>query len=149
MTRDVLRESDLAAFVTTPVAGGVVVFSGVVRNHHEGKAVERIEYSAVEPLALAMLEKLAAEVLADPEVERVAASHRVGLLEVGEASVMVAASSAHRDLAFRAARRLIDRIKEVLPVWKYEHFADGTREWVAGFEIAEGDQVVPSEVRGE
>lgn len=135
-----LDERELVRFVTTPASGGVVAFSGVVRDHHEGRAVERIEYSAVEGLATAKLADLASEVLEDPAVHRVALVHRTGLLEVGEASVIVAASAAHRAEAFAAARRLIDRIKEVLPVWKREHYADGTREWAPGFEVPEADR---------
>ena len=135
-----LSEAELTAFVTTPASGGVVVFSGVVRNLHEGRDVLRIEYVAVESLARAKLEEIAREALEDPGAHRVALIHRIGLLEVGESSVMVAASAAHRDQAFAAARRLIDRIKEILPVWKHEHFADGSVEWAPGFSIAEADR---------
>ena len=135
-----LSASELESFVTTPASGGIVVFSGVVRDHHEGRAVLRIEYEAVQPLATAKLAEIAAEVLADPAIHRVAAVHRVGLLEIGEASVIVAASASHRDEAFRAARRLIDRIKQALPVWKREHFADGTSAWAEGFTVPDSDR---------
>jgi molybdopterin synthase catalytic subunit len=140
VTADPLDEAELARFVGTPASGAVVTFAGVVRNHHEGRAVERIEYAAVEKLATAKLADLAREALEDADVDRVAAAHRTGLLEVGEASVIVGASAAHRAAAFRAARHLIDRIKEVLPVWKHEHFADGTRAWAAGFSVPEADR---------
>jgi molybdopterin synthase catalytic subunit len=140
-----LDEARLTEFVTTPPSGGVVLFSGVVRNRHEGREVVRIEYVGVEVLARAKLAEIADDVLADQEVHRVAAMHRLGLLEVGEASVMVAASAAHRDRAFAAARRLIDRIKEILPVWKREHFADGKVEWAPGFTVAEADRVADKE----
>ena len=73
-----LSASELESFVTTPASGGIVVFSGVVRDHHEGRAVLRIEYEAVQPLATAKLAEIAAEVLADPAIHRVAAVHRVG-----------------------------------------------------------------------
>lgn len=135
-----LRETELTAFVTTPASGGVALFSGVVRDHHEGRGVTRIEYVAVESLARAKLAEIAEEVSGDETVHRVAAVHRLGLLEVGEASVMVAASAAHREQAFAAARRLIDRIKEVLPVWKHEHFSDGRVEWAPGFTVADADR---------
>ncbi|MGH2571806.1 MAG: molybdenum cofactor biosynthesis protein MoaE [bacterium] len=140
-----LDERPLAEFVTTPASGGVVLFSGVVRNRHEGREVVRIEYVGVEPLARAKLAEIADEVLAHPDVHRVAAVHRLGLLEVGEASVIVAASAAHRDRAFAAARQLIDRIKEVLPVWKREHFADGAIAWAPGFTVAEADRAADTE----
>jgi molybdopterin synthase catalytic subunit len=120
-----------------------VVFSGVVRNRHEGRAVLRIDYSAARELAEKQLAAVAQEVLEATGVHRVAAVHRLGLLEVGEASVIVAASAEHRAEAFEAARRLIDRIKEVLPVWKKEHFEDGTAEWAPGFSVREEDRVSP------
>ena len=143
-----LSPSELESFVTTPASGGVVSFSGVVRNHHEGRAVLRIEYEAVASLAAAKLMEIAAEVLEDPAIHRVAAMHRTGLLEVGEASVIVAASASHRDEAFRAARRLIDRIKQALPIWKREHFADGTSAWAEGFTVPDADRS-PGALRAE
>jgi len=146
ITRAPLSEERLVRFVTTPASGGVVVFSGIVRDHHEGRAVERIDYEAAEPLARAKLAEIAEEALADERIHRVAAAHRLGRLEVGEASVVVAASAAHRAEAFEAARRLIDRIKEVLPVWKREHFADGSVEWAPGFTVAEADRKSGAEV---
>ncbi|MGQ0720992.1 MAG: molybdenum cofactor biosynthesis protein MoaE [Candidatus Eiseniibacteriota bacterium] len=147
VTREPLEEDELRRFVRTPASGAVVSFAGVVRNHHEGREVTRIEYAAVIPLAEAKLRDLAQEALEDAGVHRVAAVHRLGTLQVGEASVLVAASAAHRDVAFRAARRLIDRIKEVLPVWKKEHFADGTAAWAKGFAVPEGDRAsLPREV---
>lgn len=131
---------ELERFVATPASGGVTVFVGAVRNRHEGRDVVRIEYEAALPLAAATLESLAHDALRDPGVHRVAAVHRVGVLEVGEASVIVAASAVHREEAFRAARFLIDRIKEVLPVWKREHFADGSAEWAPGFAVRPRDR---------
>jgi molybdopterin synthase catalytic subunit len=135
LTEAPLREADLVAFVATPASGGVVVFSGVVRNRHQGRGVLRIDYSAAKGLAEEQLARIAREVLEATAVHRVAAMHRVGRVEVGEASVIVAASAEHRAEAFEAARRLIDRIKEVLPVWKKEHFDDGTAEWAPGFAV--------------
>lgn len=135
-----LAAAELERFVATPASGGIVVFAGVVRNRHEGHDVVRIEYEAAEPLARATLESIAREALRDPGLHRAAAVHRTGSLEVGEASVIVAASAAHRDEAFRGAHFLIDRIKEILPVWKREHFADGTAAWAPGFAIRESDR---------
>lgn len=147
VTEAPLEEADLVAFVTTPASGGIVTFSGVVRNRHEGRGVLRIEYSGVKELAEVKLAEIAQEALEASGVHRVAALHRLGTLEVGEASVIVAASAAHRGEAFAAARLLIDRIKEVLPVWKKEHFDDGTAEWAPGFTVAEaGDPAAASRV---
>ncbi len=135
-----LDAGEVERFVATPASGGVTVFLGVVRNRHEGRDVVRIEYEAALPLAAATLESLAHDALRDPGVHRVAAVHRVGVVEVGEASVIVAASAAHREESFRAARFLIDRIKEILPVWKREHLADGTAEWAPGFAVRPRDR---------
>ncbi len=135
-----LDEAELREFVTTPASGGIVVFSGNVRDHHQDRGVVRIDYAAVKPLARKKLEEICAEVLAENGIHRVAAVHRTGRVEVGEASVIVAASASHRDEAFRAARRLIDRIKAVLPVWKHEHFTDGSVEWAPGFSVPEEDR---------
>lgn len=147
ITREPLTERPLTEFVTTPESGGIVVFAGVVRNRHAGRTVLRIEYVAVEELARVKLAEIADEVLRDAGVHRVAAVHRLGLLQVGEASVLVAASAGHREEAFAAARRLIDRVKEVLPVWKHEHFADGSIEWAPGFTVAAADRVAGKEAR--
>jgi molybdopterin synthase catalytic subunit len=143
----VLREEELVGFVRTPESGGVVCLSGIVRNHHEGRGVLRMEYSAATSLAESQLRRIAQESLEVPGVHRVAVLHRTGTLEVGEASVIVAASAAHREEAFQAARRLIDRVKEVVPVWKREHFDDGTTGWVPGFTIADGDRATAKEAR--
>jgi molybdopterin synthase catalytic subunit len=146
----VLDARELEIFVRTPASGGIAVFSGVVRDHDAGRRVERIEYVAAEELARAKLAAIAFEALEDPAIHKVAAVHRIGLLGVGDASVIVAASAAHREDAFRAVRRLIDRIKEVLPVWKREQFADGAVEWAAGSTISEADRVSgasPAEAR--
>lgn len=140
ITTDPLDEAELRAFVSTPEAGAVVVFSGVVRNHHEGKSVARIQYWAAEDLARNKLRELVDHVARNPNLARVAAVHRLGKVEVGEASVIVAASAAHRDDAFLGARRLIDRIKQILPIWKHEQFTDGTAAWAPGFEVPEGER---------
>ncbi len=138
----------LARFVATPASGAVVTFSGIVRDHQGGREVVSIEYSTVRPLADTKLHEICEEVLADKAIHCVAAAHRVGHLEVGETSVVVAASAAHREDAFRAARKLIDRIKQVLPIWKREHFADGTAEWAEGFAVgARVEDVVAKEER--
>jgi molybdopterin synthase catalytic subunit len=140
LAEGLLDERELVRFVSTAASGGIVVFSGVVRNQHEGRAVNSIEYSAARPLADEKLAAICREVLEDRAIHRVAAAHRTGHLQIGEASVIVAASAAHREEAFQGARRLIDRIKEVLPVWKREHFADGSVEWAPGFTIRDADR---------
>ena len=119
--------------VTTAVAdasaGGINVFVGAVRDHDNGHDVRRLEYSA-HPTAEQRLTEVAAEVAAEFDVVAVAAVHRVGVLEVGDLAVVSAVSAAHRGTAFEASRAVIDRLKERVPIWKHQVFADGSEEWV-------------------
>ena len=134
VTGEPLDREALRALVRTAASGAVVLFEGVVRNHHEGRAVARLEYEAYAPMAARQLEAAAREVLAefaDRGVHRIAAHHRTGTLEVGETSLLVAVAAAHRGDAFAAALRAVDRIKETVPVWKREHGPDGAA-WQEG-----------------
>jgi molybdopterin synthase catalytic subunit len=124
-----LSVDEVLAAVADPAAGGVVSFTGLVRSTDGGRDVTALEYTA-HPTALAELRRVAEAVVADLDVVRIAALHRVGHLEVGDVAVVVAASAAHRDVAFLAARRLIDDLKATVPIWKDQRFADGTQEWV-------------------
>jgi molybdopterin synthase catalytic subunit len=110
-------------------AGGVVSFTGVVRDSDGGRAVRELEYVA-HPDAAQSLTRVAQAVADDVEVLGLAAVHRTGLLAVGDVAVVVAASAAHRGEAFEAARRLIDDLKAGVPVWKRQVFAEGDEEWV-------------------
>jgi len=130
VTDQPLSEAALTAAVAHPEAGGIVAFSGVVRNETGGRRVKFLEYEAHAPMAEAKMREIGAAVQARwPSVKQVAMVHRVGRLEIGEASVMVAVSAAHRSEAFEACRFAIDRLKETIPVWKKEHFEDG-EVWV-------------------
>ena len=125
---------DLAAsWATTARSGAVVTFSGVVRDHAEGReGVRAMTYEAYEAPALDRLAEVAAEARRRwPAVERLALLHRIGRLELGEASVVVVASSPHRDVAFEAARFAIDTLKVSVPIWKKEHWSDGD-DWALG-----------------
>jgi molybdopterin synthase catalytic subunit len=119
--------------VTTPGAGGVVLFLGVVRDYDgpqgEERAVQALEYSA-HPLALGELERVLRSVEQDFPECQLAAHHRTGALQLGDLAVVVAASAPHRAEAFAAARRLIDDLKSQVPIWKHQSFLDGTEEWV-------------------
>lgn len=116
--------------VEHPEAGGIGVFSGLVRNHHEGEAVDHLVYEAWEGRAEQLLEQVARDVAAaHPSVRAVHVSHRTGRLEVGEVSVVCAASAPHRDQALAAASDLIDQVKARVPIWKRETLADGTVRW--------------------
>lgn len=117
------------AAVADPHAGAVVSFQGVVRDHDHGRAVTLLEYEG-HPSAEAVLRRVAGEVAADPDVLAVAVSHRVGRLEIGDVALAAAVSTAHRAAAFAVCARLVDEVKEHLPVWKRQVFADGTEEWI-------------------
>lgn len=116
--------------VLHPEAGGVGLFSGVVRDHHEGQDVDHLVYEAWEERARTAMREVVDAVVADhPGVRCVYVGHRVGRLSVGEVSVVCAASAPHRDEAMTAARALIDRVKESVPIWKQEVLADGRDRW--------------------
>lgn len=119
----------IEAMVADPGAGAIVTFTGAVRNSGRGKRVTHLEYEAYAPAAEQMLEQIGQEIWERWQVDRVAIVHRVGLLAVGEASVVITIASAHRDAAFDACRYAIERIKEVVPIWKKEHYADGAA-WI-------------------
>lgn len=124
-----LDVAEVLAAVEDPGAGGIVAFQGNVRDNDGGKGVLELEYVA-HPQAEAALRAVAEAVAADLPVRGLAAVHRTGVLAVGDVAVVVAASAAHRDQAFEAARRLIDDLKATVPVWKRQVFDDGTHEWV-------------------
>ena len=129
VTRAVIDPAAHAAAVGRAAAGAVVTFSGVVRNHDDGRAVDRIEYVA-HPSAGDVLARVAAEVAARTDVDALAVSHRLGELAIGDCALAVAVSAAHRAEAFAVAALLVDEVKRQLPVWKRQVFTDGTDEWV-------------------
>ena len=111
--------------------GGIATFVGVVRATHKGRVVKYLEYEAFQPLAMRAFDRIDAEIRAVWPTAGVGIHHRIGRIEIGEASVAIAAVAAHRDEAFRVCRYAIERVKQVLPVWKHEYFADGDA-WVEG-----------------
>jgi molybdopterin synthase catalytic subunit/molybdopterin converting factor small subunit len=119
----------LEAAVADPGAGAIATFVGTTRNENSGRRVLRLEYEAYEPMALSEMRKLAEEAARRWRITRAAVTHRIGVVEVGEASVAIAVSAPHRAEAFAACRFLIDRIKEIVPIWKKEHF-EGGEIWV-------------------
>ena len=121
---------DLWAAVSHPGAGAICLFSGVVRDHAEGKAVSRLDYEAHESLAERELFAVLNHVASTHGGVRLAAVHRVGELAVGDVAVCVAASAPHRKQAFDACREAIDRIKETVPLWKKEWGPGGEAHWV-------------------
>ena len=118
------------ADVAHPAAGATVSFAGVVRDHDGGRSVVELEYVG-HPTAQALVEEIAAEFAARPEVHAVAISHRVGLLAIGDVALACAVSASHRGQAFTACAELVDEVKARLPIWKRQVFDDGADEWVA------------------
>ena len=125
-----LSADAVARAVTVPEAGGVAVFLGVVRNQTAGRRVVALDYEAHIPMAEAKLKEIGEAVYGRwPGVWQVVILHRIGRLEIGESSVLVAVSAAHRRAAFEACHFGIDTLKETVPVWKKEYFEDG-EVWV-------------------
>lgn len=130
LTEHPIGAAEHEALVAHHAAGAVVSFAGVVRNHDGGRSVTRLEYSA-HPSAAQVLADVAAEVAAEStRVRALAVSHRVGPLEIGDAALIAVVAADHRRAAFETCARLVDRVKELLPVWKHQFFVDGTDEWV-------------------
>lgn len=131
ITREQLDRDALVAAVSHPSVGGVVVFEGVVRDNARGKQVRYLEYDVYPEMAVQQIRKIVAEAERRWGVERVAVAHRVGRLEIGEASVIIVVASPHRGEAFEACRYIIDTLKTTVPIWKKEVATNG-EEWVEG-----------------
>jgi molybdopterin synthase catalytic subunit len=122
--------SEHEILVADRAAGAVVGFVGVVRDHDHGRSVLRLEYSAHPSAEQTLFEVLGEVAAASVGVRAIAASHRIGALAIGDAALVVAVAADHRAAAFQTAALMVDTIKERLPVWKHQFFADGTDEWV-------------------
>ena len=125
------RRPDGSPHGSTGADGAVVTFLGLVRNHNVGRQVRHLEYEAYEPLALKALDRIAVEVSDRWAGVQLALHHRIGRLEIGEASVAIAAASPHRADAYAACRYAIERVKQIVPIWKREFF-DGGDVWIEG-----------------
>ena len=132
---------DIIPPLERPEDGAIVIFDGIVRNHSRGRKTKYLEYEAYEAMALKMMEELAAQARKAFPIRNVALVHRLGHLEVGESSVLIAVYSAHRAAAFEACRWLIDTLKKTVPIYKKEYFEDGAvwadgepfpEDWVIG-----------------
>jgi len=132
ITADPLDPAEAVASVVDPAAGGTCLFLGTVRDRSEAGEVTGLTYEAWEELALARLGELGEELFASWPLCKVALWHRTGELGIGEVSVIVACSAAHRAEAFEACRHGIERLKGDVPIWKKEHLVDGDAVWVVG-----------------
>lgn len=127
-----LDAQQIRASVTDPRAGAVVLFEGCARDHHAGQAVSELGYEAFVPMAEQELGRLRAEALERFGLCRCVVHHRIGTVPLTEAAVVVATAAAHRREAFDAALWIMDRIKERVPIWKRERYAEGGTRWVEG-----------------
>ena len=137
VTREPLRVDDVILAVggpldgSRPLVGAVTTFLGLVRGENRGRRVLRLEYESYEPLAVKVFERIADEVQEHWSGSRLALHHRLGALDIGDASVAIAAAAPHRAEAFAACRYAIERVKQVAPIWKHEFF-EGGHTWIEG-----------------
>lgn len=111
--------------VADPAAGAIATFQGVTRNHNDGRQVTGLAYEAYPDMAVREMERIGAEARSRWDIHRIAIVHRIGTVPIGEASVVIAVSASHRRAAFEACHFAIDRLKEVVPIWKKESFQGG------------------------
>ena len=130
IVRHPIEIASLLAEVASPANGATALFTGSVRDINDGRAVSGIDYDAYESMAAEELARIVSETCARFATTDVVAEHRIGSLALGETSVAIAVGHAHRGPAFDAARHVIEEIKRRVPIWKQEHYTDGTRGWV-------------------
>jgi molybdopterin synthase catalytic subunit/molybdopterin converting factor small subunit len=131
LTRDPIDTQRIVSTLKDGADGAVTIFDGIVRNNTRGRRTLFLDYQAYEEMALKQMQELATKSVADFKVRQVAVVHRLGKLEIGETSVLIAVASAHRGATFDACRWLIDTLKKTVPIWKKEHFEDGA-VWADG-----------------
>lgn len=131
LTREVIDVAALRDLILLPEDGGIVVFEGVVRDNTAGRQTLFLDYECYEAMAVQVMARIGRELAAAHEISRVAMVHRLGRMQIGEASVVIVVTAPHRRPAFDAALEGINRLKKLVPVWKKEHFQDG-EVWVEG-----------------
>ena len=138
ITRVPINAGALASRLARGCDGSVITFEGIVRDNSKGRATLYLEYDCYVPLAVKMMREIGASLLAAYPADRIGIVHRLGRMEIGETSVAIVVTSAHRKAAYEVSREAIDRLKRLVPIWKKEYFADG-EVWVEG----EWDASVP------
>jgi molybdopterin synthase catalytic subunit len=133
VTEDPIDPARMLGGALTPADGAALLFWGVVRQENDGRAVSQLEYSAYAPMAEKEMLRIADEARERCGTGAIHVVHRVGRLEIGEASVAIAVASPHRAEAYEASRYVIEQLKQRVPVWKREGYVDGETEWVPGF----------------
>jgi molybdopterin synthase catalytic subunit len=146
ITREPIDATALLHAVPAPSDGAVLLFWGVVRDHNEGRAVRHLDYDAYPAMAEAVLQEIASEVRQRWPIGGIAIVHRVGRLEIGDASVGIAVASPHRADAYEASRYIIEELKRRVPIWKREGYVEGEDRWLGGEEV-EGE--APAEATRE
>jgi molybdopterin synthase catalytic subunit len=131
LTWESINSQKVADGLKNPEDGALLMFEGIVRDNSQGKKVRFLEYDAYESMALKKLEELGAQAMQQFDIRNVAIVHRLGHMEVGECSVVIAVASAHRGPAFDACRFIIDTLKKIVPIWKKEFYEDG-EVWIEG-----------------
>lgn len=131
LVRDPIRPGEIVEGLKAPEDGALVVFDGFVRNNFKGRQTLYLDYEAYEPMAYAKMREIGAEIREKFPIHRLAIIHRLGRLEIGETSVLIAVSSPHRGAAFDACRYAIDTLKRSVPIWKKEYFVGGA-VWAEG-----------------
>ena len=126
--------------------GAMTSFVGLVRDHNQGRRVSFLEYEAYEPLAVRALNLIIEEARAAWPTARLGVHHRTGRLDIGEASIIIVAASPHRGEAFAACRYMIERVKQIVPIWKHEHF-DGGDVWLEGATADPNDEAARDQAR--
>lgn len=141
VTSEPIDPQQAAQRVRSDTDGAVVLFSGVVRSHHQDRPVVGLRYEAYEEMATEVLTRICEEVASQFSIGDIAVVHRVGELSVGDVSVAIAVAAPHRDAAYKASREVIERLKREVPIWKRERYADGDEEWL--------DSTLPSAPGGD
>lgn len=132
ITDEPIDSAAILAAATTKRDGAALLFVGVVRDHNDGREVGHLEYSAFREMAERVLRQIAAEAAERWDTGAIAVVHRVGRLELGEASVAIAVASPHRDAAYQTSRYIIEQLKRRAPIWKKEGYLEGESEWLPG-----------------
>lgn len=130
ITNQAIDSVRLEAELVDPSCGGVVTFTGKVRNHHQGRQVEKLIYEAFEPMVVQVIQRLLSEAQEKFPIKNIKVVHRVGELKIGEVAVWVGVESAHRGEAFQACEWMINQIKKQAPIWKKEFYVQGEPEWI-------------------
>lgn len=129
ITRNILETNKYKQELTKDSCGSILVFEGVTREYTEGQKVTKLEYECYEPMAKLMLEEIEKEIFEKWEIHDIIIAHRIGIVDIGETSLVVAVSSTHRQASFESIQYIVDRLKKDVPIWKKEFF-ENSASWI-------------------